>query len=170
MESATLAARPLAAEFTASGRVAARVTGDATRGFSGGFSWVHRPVGETIELLTPLGQIAARMTVTPAGATIELSDGTRKTTADPEGFLSESFGVALPLAALPNWLQGAPIRGTPFRAEGDRLGRTSTLWQNGWQIEYSEYANDTASANPTRLQLTQGNIEVRLIIAEWSVQ
>ena len=165
-----LAARPIAAEFTASGRVAARGTGDTTRGFSGGFSWVHRPAGDTIELLTPLGQIAARMTVTPAGARIELSDGTRTTTADPEGYLSEAFGVALPLAALPNWMQGAPVPGTPVRAEADRFGRPSTLWQNGWQIEYADYANDTASANPTRLQLTQGNVEVRLIIAEWSVE
>jgi outer membrane lipoprotein LolB len=169
-EPAALAERAVAGAFTASGRVAARVTGESTRGFSGGFSWARRPTGDTIELLTPLGQIAARMSVTAAGVTIERSDGTRTTTSDPEGFLSESFGVALPLAALPNWLQGVPLPETPYRAEADALGRPSTIWQNGWQIQYSDYANETATANPTRLQLTQGNVEVRMIISEWSAQ
>ena len=41
--------------------------------------------------------------------------------------------------------------------------------QNGWEIEYSGYANETAAANPTRMQLRQGNVEVRMIISEWSV-
>ena len=168
--SATLAPRQFATAFTASGRVAARVTGDKTRGFSGGFSWIHRPAGDTIELLTPLGQIAARMNVTKDGATIELSDGSQTRTADPEGFLSESFGVSLPLAALPNWFQGIPVPGSPYRAEADTLGRPVTIWQNGWQIQYSDYASDTASANPTRLQLTQASVEARMIISEWSVQ
>src|SRR5450631_882342 len=54
-----LASRPLAANFTAAGRVAARVTGDAKRGFSGAFAWTHRPAEDVVELLTPLGQIAA---------------------------------------------------------------------------------------------------------------
>jgi len=167
---AALGPRTAAAAFTASGRVAARITGDSTRGFSGGFSWVHRPSGDTIELLTPLGQIAARMNLTAAGATIELSDGTRTTTADPEGFLSESFGIPLPLSALPNWLQGVPLPGTPYRAEADALGRPSTIWQNGWQIQYSDYSDGTPTANPTRLLLTQGNVDARMIISEWSVQ
>ena len=39
----SLAARPVAANFTAAGRVTARVTGDARRAFSGGFAWTHRP-------------------------------------------------------------------------------------------------------------------------------
>ena len=94
---AKLGPRPLAAAFTASGRVAARVTCEGSRGFSGGFSWVHRPGIDTIELLTPLGQIAARMTLTPAGATIEQSNGGTTQTANPEQFLSDNFGVSLPL-------------------------------------------------------------------------
>jgi outer membrane lipoprotein LolB len=110
------------------------------------------------------------MNVGAAGATIEMSDGTRTTTSDPEGFLAESFGMVLPLAALPNWLQGVPLSGTPFRAEADPLGRPSTIWQNGWEIRYSDYSNDTPSATPTRLQMTQGNVEARMIISEWSVQ
>jgi outer membrane lipoprotein LolB len=169
-DSTVLAPRTAASAFTASGRVAARVTGDSTRGFSGGFSWVHRPASDTIELLTPLGQIAARMNVGPGGATIEMSDGSQRTTTDPEGFLAESFGMMLPLAALPNWLQGVPLPGMPYRAAADLRGRPSTIWQNGWEIQYSDYSDDTPSANPMRLQLTQGNIEARMIISEWSAQ
>jgi outer membrane lipoprotein LolB len=165
-----LAPRPLATSFTAAGRVAARVTGDNTRGFSGGFSWTRRPGGDTIELLSPLGQVAARMSVSESGAVIELSDGTRTNTADPEGFLSESFGVALPIAALPHWFQGVPLPGTSYRAEADSLGRPVTIWQNGWQIEYSDYASDTVTAQPRRLHLIQGDVDARMIISEWSAR
>ena len=163
-----LAPRPLATSFTATGRVAARVTGNSTRGFSGGFTWAHGADADTIELLTPLGQIAARMRVTPGGAEVETPDGRKTVADDPERFFSEVAGVGLPLAALPNWMQAVPLSGTPFRAEADAVGRPAILWQNGWQIQYTEYADTTVSARPTRLQLSQGDVEARMIISEWS--
>ena len=163
-----LAARALAANFTATGRVSARVVGDAQRGFSGGFVWAHRPAGDTIELLTPLGQIAARMTLTAAGAEIELPDGRRTFTSDPEQFLSDALGATLPVAALSYWLQAVPLAQLPFRAEVDAIGRPAALWQNGWQIRYTAYADESAGAYPTRMQLNQGDIEARMVISEWT--
>ena len=165
-----LAARPFAANFTAAGRVAARLTGEDKRGFSGGFSWTHRPAQDVVELLTPLGQIAARLTMTAAGAEIELGDGRRTFTSDPERFLSDNLGATLPVAALPYWLQAVPLARVPYRAEADALGRPGTLWQNGWQIQYTEYAAETPGAHPTRLQLNFGDIEARMIISEWNAQ
>jgi outer membrane lipoprotein LolB len=165
-----LAARPVAESFTASGRLAARVTGESNRGFSGGFAWTHRPSEDVIDLLTPLGQIAARLTVTTAGAEIELPDGRRTVTADPEQFLSESLGVRLPVAALPHWLQAVPLARLPYRAEADALGRPLTLWQNGWWIQFTDYSDQTPDAYPTRIQLNHGDIEARMIISTWSAQ
>ena len=162
-----LAARKVAATFTVNGRIAVRETSEAKRGFSGGFVWVHKPGEDVVELLTPLGQIAARMTMTPAGADIELADGQRSRTADPERFLSQSLGVSLPLAALPYWMQAAPVPSVPSRAEADPAGRPVALWQNGWQIRFAAYADDTTQANPTRIDLRQGDVEARLIISEW---
>ncbi|MFS8084544.1 MAG: lipoprotein insertase outer membrane protein LolB [Acidobacteriota bacterium] len=165
-----LATRPLAANFTATGRVAARVTGDDKRGFSGGFVWTHGPAEDVVELLTPLGQIAARMTMTASGAEIETPDRQRTRTSDPEQFLSEALGVTLPVAALSHWLQAVPLARMPFRAEADAMGRPVALWQNGWQIQYITYADETPRAYPTRIQLTQGEIEARMIISEWSAK
>lgn len=110
------------------------------------------------------------MNLTTAGATIDLADGRSTMTSDPQQFLSDAFGVPLPVTALPNWLQGVPLKGSAYRAEADGLGRPTTIWQNGWQIQYTEYSDQGATAHPTRLQLSQGDIEARMIIAEWSVQ
>lgn len=167
---ANLAPRQVAASFSAAGRIAARVTGDTTRGFSGGFTWTHGKVGDTIELLTPVGQIAARMTVTTAGAAIDLADGRSTFAADPEQFLAEMTGVTLPVAALPYWMQAVPLSTSAYRVETDALGRPSTLWQNGWRIQYTGWADETAGATPTRLQLNMGDVEARLVIAEWKPQ
>lgn len=166
----TLAQRARSSDFIAAGRVAARDTGDTRRGFSGGFSWTHRPAEDIVELLTPLGQLAARMTVTTAGADIELSDGSRTFAVDPERFLTDSLGITLPLSALPYWLQALPVSTSAFRAEADALGRPTTLWQNGWQIQYTEYSDSTAGARPVRMQIALGNVEARMIISEWSPQ
>ena len=163
-----LAPRAIAMNFSAAGRVAARDTGDARRGFSGGFAWTHTPAADVIELLTPIGQIAARMTMTAAGAEIELADGRRTSTADPEQFLTDTLGATLPVAALPYWMQAVPLARITYRAESDAIGRPVTLWQNGWEIQYAAYADDTPASHPTRLQLTQGTIEARMIISEWS--
>lgn len=166
----TLAPRAAAATFTATGRVAARDTGDARRGFSGGFAWTHSPAEDIVELLTPLGQIAARMSLTSAGATIELADGRRTFAADPERFLSDELGITLPLGALPYWLQAVPLSKAKFQAEADALGRPTMLWQNGWEIQYTAYAGENVGAYPTRMQLTQGTVEARMIISEWSAK
>ncbi len=167
---AKLVPRPLVANFSAAGRIAARITGDTSRGFSGGFTWTHAKAGDTIELLTPVGQIAARMTVTTAGAAIDLADGRSTFAADPEQFLAQMTGVSLPVAALPHWMQAVPLSSSAYRVETDALGRPSMLWQNGWQIQYTAWADETAGANPTRLQLNMGEVEARLVISEWTPQ
>ena len=170
---ATFNPRPVAASFSVSGRIAARANSDtgadggAKKGFSGGFSWSHTLKEDVVELLTPLGQIAARVTMTAAGATIELADGQRTTTTEPESFIARTLGISLPIAALPYWMQGAPVPGVQRRAEADDAGRLSLIWQNGWQIRYAEYSSPGFDAHPTRIDLTQGDVEVRMLIAEW---
>src|SRR2546423_1491666 len=89
--------RAVLPSFSISGRIAARVgnaSDDAAKkGFSGGFSWKHGPGEDIVELMTPLGQIAARATMTASGATIELADGQRATTTEPEAYIGRILGV-----------------------------------------------------------------------------
>ena len=164
---ATLKARDVAEIFTVSGRIAARDTGDSKRGFSGGFSWDHRPGEDVVELLTPLGQIAARITMRASGTSIELADGQRATTQDPEQYLSRALGISLPISALPYWMQAAPVPSVPVRSEADAAGRPAAIWQNGWQIRYGEYTSESLAAHPTRIDLVQGDVEAKMIISEW---
>ena len=165
--SSSLKARQAATSFSVSGRIAARDIGDTKRGFSGSFSWDHKSDRDVVELLTPLGQIAARLTLTVAGADIELADGQHTTTRDPEQFLMRVLGIGMPIAALPYWMQAVAVPSATVRAEADAIGRPAALWQNGWQIRYTEYADAGVDAYPTRIELSQGDIEARMIIADW---
>ena len=159
--------RPLAATFYVNGRIAARDVGENKRGFSGGFSWNHTPTDDIVELLTPLGQIAARLTITASATTIELADGQRVTTGEPEAYVARVLGIRLPIRSLPYWMQGAPVPGSSIRTEADPVGRLVLLWQDGWQIRYGDYASESFDANPTKLDITQGDIEARILIGEW---
>ena len=164
---ASVKPRVLAATFNINGRIAVRDVGENKRGFSGGFSWNHQPDNDIVELLTPLGQIAARVTMTATGATIELADGQRATTGEPEAYVARVLGIRLPIRALQYWMQGAPVPGPSIRVEADSVGRLALLWQDGWQVRYGEYASDDFQANPTRIDLTQGDVEARILIGEW---
>jgi outer membrane lipoprotein LolB len=169
--------RPVVDSFSVSGRIAARVgnvTDDAAKkGFSGGFSWKHDRGDDVVELLTPLGQIAARATMTPSGATIELADGQRATTTEPEAFIGRVLGVTLPIRSLPYWMQAAPVpspassTSSTINAEPDAAGRLATLWQHGWQIRYTGYSSESLDAHPTRIELAQGDVEAKILIDEW---
>ena len=159
--------RILAATFNVSGRIAARDVGENKRGFSGGFSWSHTASDDVIELLTPLGQIAARLKMTASMTTIDMADGQRATTAEPEAYVARVLGIRLPIRALPYWMQGAPVPGSSIRAETDATARLALLWQDGWQVRYGDYANESFDANPTRIDLIQGDIEARILIDEW---
>jgi outer membrane lipoprotein LolB len=165
-----LAPRLVAESFTASGRIAVRTTGDSRQGFSGGFAWTHSASRDVVELMTPMGQIAARVTATAEGAEIGFGDGRRTIAADPEQFLSDALGVTLPITALPYWMQAVPLVRFPFRAETDATGRPTAIFQNGWQIRYTAYSDETPGAHPTRLLLTQGDVEARMIISEFNPQ
>lgn len=160
-------ARALLTTFNVSGRIAARDVGEIKRGFSGGFSWNHTQTDDVVELLTPLGQIAARLTMTASGTTIELANGQRVTTGEPEAYVARVLGLRLPIRALPYWMQGAPVPGSAIRVEADSVGRLGLLWQDGWQIRYGDYASASFEANPTQIDLTQGDIEARILIDEW---
>ena len=149
--------------FSIVGRVAVRYGADAA---NGRVTWRHSVLADDLLISTPLGQGIAEITRRDGVYTLVTSQEQRYTATDPERLTEQALGWALPLAGLPDWLQGRPQPGAAAepRYEGERLAE---LRQLGWTIEYSDY--EESGRLPRRMRLTRGDLDIRLVIDQWQL-
>jgi outer membrane lipoprotein LolB len=163
-EHAVVAHRPLMPAFLLEGRLSA--TG-GQQAASGRVEWEHTPQTDRLTLLSPLGQIVARLDSGPEGARLMSADGTQRDAPSADALLPEALGIEVPSARLPRWLQGAPNLGAEVR-QHDAAGRPQLVIDQGWRINYLSYVDERADALPTRLDISRGETRIRLIIDSWT--
>jgi outer membrane lipoprotein LolB len=151
---------PAKGGFELHGRVAVRYGSD---GASGRISWRHAPESDDLLIASSLGQGVAR--IRRVGGEVELfADGKEHRAPDAESLTERVLGWRLPLSGLPDWVQGRPSPGRPAEVRRDASDRVVTLVQDDWKIEYQEFDGE----RPSRLRLTRPNLEIRLIVDQWS--
>jgi outer membrane lipoprotein LolB len=155
---------PKGTAFELSGRVAIRSGQEAA---SGQLFWRHGQSFDDLMISTPLGTGIAEITRRAEIYTLATADSRRISASDPEALTEQALGWRMPLAGLPDWVQGRPYS----RAEGEtRLGpngRAQLIRQLGWTIEYLAY--DERTELPSRMRLTRDGLDIRLTIDDWAV-
>ncbi len=74
----------------------------------------------------------------------------------------------LPLPQLSSWLKGmATSISTPANISYDRYNQLQTLQQDGWLIEYQNYADLAPVSLPEKLTITDGQIKAKILIKNW---
>lgn len=141
----------------------------AEKGLQGNFRWHEAPGRTTIDLSSPLGNIIARIQVSPAGAVLETASGERREAADVDALTQEGLGWRLPVAGLRYWLRGEPAPGSTPAIERGAGGRPKTLEQDGWRIEYLDYAAAPSGERPSRMAVDYvgqgaGRVQLRLAL------
>lgn len=147
-------------EFELTARFAARY-GD--EGASGQLAWRHDAARDEVLISSPFGQGLARVTRRDALVTLVTADDRRYSAADAETLTEEVLGFRLPLRGLADWVRARPMEGAPAQSTYDGDGRLASLEQQGWKIEYQEYA----AGRPARLRLRYPGLELRLAISAW---
>ncbi len=156
--------RSAATAFELEGRLSAN---DATRAASGRIEWQHARDSDRWTVLNPLGQIAARLERSALGAELMMADGRQYRAATAEALLPDLIGIDVPVERLTLWVQATPPAGAEVRTI-DPLGRPALLIDQGWRIEYLEYASADADATPRRIEVSRGDARLRLIIDQWT--
>jgi len=145
------------------GRISATHRGER---HSSGLRWVHKTDSDEILLLAPLGYTAARVYSDVNQATLE--DGDEHFQAgDPETLMEQVLGWHLPLSGLHQWVLGLPDTVSAAQIERDEMGRISVLHQQGWEVHYLKYANNSPNSLPSRLKMTREDLQLQLLIDEW---
>ena len=160
----TIAARTRAPAFELGGRISAS---DGQQAASGRIEWQHDPASERITLLTPLGQVAARLDANALGARLETADGQLQTADSAAALLPRVLGVDVPVERLGGWVQAAPDSAAEVRTR-DAAGRPALVIDQGWRIDYLDYSSDAADAPPARLDISRGDARIRLLIDAWT--
>ena len=104
----------------------------------------------TLQLLNPLGQTMARISVSPAGATLEVPDRPVQTAPAVETLMQRAIGFPLPMDGLRYWLKPEAAPNTPAQITHDPVsGRISQIRQDDWTIDYLAY-DDPAGDNTAK--------------------
>lgn len=131
--------------------------------------------GETadIGLAGPLGAGAINIhwvpdELTMVGADLDVQH--RYTGGDAaEQFLAEQLGWQFPAASIRYWLLGIPNPGYQFEQEFGEAGELLSISQLGWRVQYQRFARVDAHLLPSKLEIQNTEVRLRLIVDSWSL-
>jgi outer membrane lipoprotein LolB len=146
--------------FELVGRVAVRYGSD---GASGRIAWRHSPAFDEMLITSPLGQGIARVTRRAGEVKLVTADQKEYGGSDAESLTERVLGWRLPLAGLPDWVQGRADPARPAQSAHDAQSRLSELLQDEWRVEYQEYEG----ARPSKLRISRADLEIRLVVDQW---
>jgi outer membrane lipoprotein LolB len=146
--------------------------GGKAQSLQGKFSWAQTRDTTDIALLSPLGQTMAKIAVSPAAASLQLSGEPLRRAGSVGELTTEALGWDLPVAGLRDWLQGfvRPASGTTVAATPDKSAEFNS---EGWRIRYVSWQGDTAlRPYPKRIDMERqtsqaGMLALRIVIDTW---
>lgn len=152
------------ASFALSGRLAVR---DATRSSHVVIEWEHQNQRDDIVFLSPLGSTLAVLHSDSVGAVLETADQQVRTGSSLSELATQLLGMALPIDELITWVQGRASSDANV-LEQHPSGRVRKFAESGWIVEWHRFVSDKADARPELLEVSRGDINVRLRIDQWN--
>ncbi len=101
---------------------------------------------------------------------LEGLDGGPREGGDARQLLLEATGWDIPVNQLSDWTRGLVLADSDEHGlERDAEGRPRRLQQAGWVVDYLDWqaAQDAEPTLPRRIEASQGDAKVRLVIDQW---
>jgi outer membrane lipoprotein LolB len=138
-------------------------------GFSGGLDWRQWGSVADIALRGPMGGAATLIHVDGGEYVVTDRRGVTYRDAEARRFIENNLGleVPLPIREMRYWLVGAPMPGAPHSETLGDDARLASLDQSGWRVEYGGYAAVGELVLPERIEITAGDIRLRVVVANW---
>ena len=156
----------LAENWLLEGRLGVR-TGEQS--LSGSIRWQHQVEADDLLLISPLGQGVARIVRDKSGVMLEVPNEPVRRASDVESLTQTVLGYGLPISGLTWWVQARPAPGRAFESTRDRSTRFEQIRQDGWVINYLQYADDRPTL-PRKMTVTREGLEIRLVVDTWKLE
>lgn len=134
---------------------------------SGTLFWLQRQDYFDIRLSGPLGRGATRLTGRPDAVSLEVAGQGRFEADSPEALVQSQLGWQFPVSNLLWWVRGLPAPDIRSRVSLDGQSRLAMLQQDGWDVEYLSYTEESGFALPDRIKLTGRDLQITLVIKDW---
>lgn len=137
---------------------------------SGTLIWAQRDEYFDILLSGPLGRGATRLKGHPGAVILDVSGQGQFSAATPEELAYTQLGWNLPVTNILWWIRGLPVPDIPAQATLNSQSHLARLSQDGWNVEYLAYSQQGEFLLPERLRLTQGELNITLVVKEWNAK
>ena len=139
-------------------------------GWHAGLYWKTRADTFYLKISGPLGQGGFQLNGDARGVVLVDADGQRYAAQDADTLLAQVTGWQLPITGLRYWIRGLPAPAAgQVQLSHDEAGRLRHLEQSGWDINYQRYQLVGDVFLPTKLQLVQADVSVRVVIDQWEL-
>ena len=134
-----------------------------------GIGWQRAPESFKMLLEAPFGRGVFRIESTPGtGYRLSLPDGRVYRNNTPEALLEDVIGWSLPISGLDYWIRGMPAPGSDYSHRIGAGGRTRSIGQDQWNIEYLDYFSEQRNPQlPRKIRLASEDVTLKLIIERW---
>jgi outer membrane lipoprotein LolB len=140
------------------------------QGESANFQWDQSKGLFNIEISGPLGIGAIYLKGNKNKTTLISSKGKHYTANNPEELMYTQMGWYVPITGLSFWVKGIPIPNQPAKKKLNNLGLISTLYQNGWEINYDNYILvNKKYPLPRKIIMIGNGLKIKLINKKWSI-
>jgi outer membrane lipoprotein LolB len=150
--------------FALSGRVA---VASGQEGFNARLRWEQSGAASEVALDGPLGSGGVRIRSDGANLQVATSRGEELDADSARAEIERRIGFDPPLGSLRYWVLGVPDPASPASEVLDGEARLASLEQDGWRIEYADYAAVDGRWLPKRMTLNHGEVRVRLLVDNW---
>lgn len=158
------------AQWTAQGRIAVQTETD---GGQADFHWSQQDVQHyAIRLQAPLGAGTTWIDSNGQGVSLRTSSGDSLYARDVDRLMRRVNGWPLPVSGLRYWVLGLPAADRPYQVtQWNEHGLPEVMQQDGWRIEFRDYAYESSLLLPHKLFIRRldQEISVRLIIRQWQL-
>jgi len=137
-------------------------------GFNGQLRWRQDGVVFRARINGPLGVGTVFINGDRREITVTDRDGVVTELHDAEVELRQMYGWTIPVASLRFWALGIPDPASPAETEFGEDGQLSTLRQQDWEVEFTQYREGGGQLMPRRLTAVNNDVKVILVIDNWT--
>lgn len=156
-------------DWQLTGKLGIRTTEDSG---SASVRWVQQIANYQINLSGPLGQKSMIITGTPDKVRLEQTGEPAQEAKTAEALIKKSAGWTLPIAQLTYWVRGVPAPKLRIsHLQQNESGLIAQLIQEGWNISYSNYRDQTFNGIilplPGKITAQYKDVRLVLVIRDW---
>jgi outer membrane lipoprotein LolB len=134
-----------------------------TQGWQASLDWRQNAPYAEVHLSGPFGVSAVVLKQTAEGLSLNGAAPSDAVVAQ----VQDRLGFQPPLDHLRFWLLGVPDPGMPAQVVQNGQDRAQQVTQDGWIIAYDRYLAAGPDLLPTRVNLTRGDVRVRIVVDHW---